>query len=305
LIVLRPMHSIRWILIVASVVCGTPAFAEEPATPAPDPAAILRDRYVALSEQREQSPILQGLYLESSDSSRTSRGDLYAVVDYPFAMVSEAFANPDNWCEALILHLNIKYCHAEARGERPALSVAIGKKSEQPLSETHRVKFGYDVIQSGTDYMAVTLHARKGPLGTRNYHVALELTPLEGDRSLLHIEYSYSEGVMARLAMRLYFATSGSAKVGFTKVGGENGEPQYLVGGVRGALERNTMRYYLALEAFLGTAATPAPQRFEESLERWYAATERYALQLHEMDHDAYITMKRTEYLRQQIPEAN
>jgi hypothetical protein len=153
--------------------------------------------------------------------------------------------------------------------------------------------------------MAVTLDAKKGPLGTRNYHVALELIPLEGERSLLHIEYSYSEGVIARLAMRLYFATSGSAKVGFTKVGGEHGELPYLVGGVRGAVERNTMRYYLALEAFLSTVATPVPQRFEASLERWYAATERYALQLHEMDHDDYITMKRNEYLRQQTPDAN
>ena len=296
------MHSIRWILIVASAVWGTSAFAEEPATPESDPAATLRGRYEALSKQLEQSPILPGLYLESSESAHSSRGDLYAVVDYPFAMVSEAFTNPENWCEALILHLNIKYCRTDAQDERRVLSAAFGKKTEQPLSETYRVKFGYNVMLSGTGYMAVKLDARKGPLGTRNYHVALELIALEGDRSFLHIEYSYSEGLLARLAMRLYFATSGSSKVGFTKVGGENGEPRHLVGGVRGALERNTMRYYLALEAFLSTVATPVPQRFEESLEHWYAATERYALQLHEIDHDYYIAMKRNEYLRQQAP---
>ena len=296
------MHSIHWILIVASVVWGMSVFAVEPATPESNPAATLRDRSVALSEQLEQSQILQGLYLESSESARASQGDLYAVVDYPFAMVRDAFTNPDDWCEALILHLNIKYCRAESKGERTVLSVAIGKKTEQPLSETHRVKFGYNVMLSGTEYMAVKLDARKGPLGTRNYHVALELIALEGEQSFLHIEYSYSDSLIARLATRLYFATIGSAKVGFTKVGGENGEPPHLVGGVRGALERNTMRYYLALEAFLSTAATPVAQRFEESLERWYAATERYALQLHEIDRDDYITMKRNEYLRQQRP---
>lgn len=268
--------------------------------PESDPAASLRDRYVALSDQLEQSPIQQGLYLESTESARASRGDLYAVVDYPFATVSDAFTNPENWCEALILHLNIKYCHADTEDERTVLSVAIGKKTEQPLSETHRIKFRYDVTLSGTEYMAVKLDARKGPLGTRNYHFALELIALEGEQSFLHIEYSYSHGLMARLAMRLYLATSGSAKVGFTRVGGENGQPPHLVGGMRGALERNTMRYYLALEAFLSAVATPAPQRFEESLERWFTATERYALQLHEVDHDDYITMKRNEYLRQQ-----
>jgi hypothetical protein len=297
------MRSIRWILAIASAVYAGAAFAEEPSIPEPDPALSLRDRYVALGEQLGQSPILQGLHLESAESARASRGDLYAVVGYPFALVSEAFANPENWCEALILHLNVKYCHADVEGERRVLSVALGKKTEQPLSETHRVKFGYDVMLSGTDYMAVKLDARKGPLGTRNYHIALELIVLEGEQTFLHIEYSYSDGFLARLATRLYFATSGSAKVGFSKVGGKNSEPPHLVGGIRGALERNTMRYYLALEAFLSTVSTPAPQRFEESLERWYAATERYALQLHEVEHDDYITMKRNEYLRQQTPQ--
>jgi len=41
----------------------------------------------------------------------------------------------------------------------------------------------------------------------------------------------------------------GSDKVGFSIVGqGADGQPT-LVGGVRGMLERNTMRYYLAVDA--------------------------------------------------------
>ena len=296
------MHSLRWILVVASAVCATAAIAEVPAMPASKSAVSLRDRYVALSKQLEQSPILQGLYLESAESARVWRGDLYAVVDYPFASVSDAFANPENWCEALILHLNIKYCRGDGVDERKVLSVAFGRKTEQPLNETYQVEFEYNVMLSRMDYMAVNLDARKGPLGTRNYHVALELIPLEGEQSFLHLEYSYSDSFLARLAMRLYFATTGSAKVGFTRVAGKNGESAHLVRGVRGSLERNTMRYYLALEAVLSTAATTAPRRFEERLERWYAGTERYAVQLHEIEHDDYITMKRNEYLRQQTP---
>ena len=60
------------------------------------------------------------------------------------------------------------------------------------------------------------------------------------------------------------------------------------------------MRYFLAIDAYLGALANPGPDRFEESLERWFAATERYALQLHEVEHDDYVAMKRREYLRQQ-----
>jgi hypothetical protein len=58
----------------------------------------------------------------------------------------------------------------------------------------------------------------------------------------------------------------------------------------------------LAIDACLGALASPAPERFEESLEWWFTATERFALQLHEADHDAYLTMSAVEYLRQQTP---
>lgn len=267
----------------------------------PDPASSLRDRYNALTEQLEQSPLEQGLYLESVESSRTLRGDVYAVVDYPFAAISEVFTKPESWCEALLLHLNVKYCQAAVRGERTVLTVAIGKKIEQTLDESYRVEFTYSVTASTPDYVAVSLYAKKGPLGTKNYNIALQFIGLEGERAFLHVRYSYGYGLLAGLAMRIYLATSGHSKVGFTTVGGENGQPPHLVGGVRGAIERNAMRYYLAIDAYLGAGAAPTPERFDESLERWFAATERYARQLHEVDHDAYVTMKRREYIRQQI----
>ena len=77
-------------------------------------------------------------------------------------------------------------------------------------------------------------------------------------------------------------------------------EPPRLVRGIRGALERNTMRYYLAVDSYLHALGSPAPQRFEQSIERWFAGTEHFARQLREVSHDDYITMKRGQYLRQQ-----
>ena len=70
--------------------------------------------------------------------------------------------------------------------------------------------------------------------------------------------------------------------------------------GIRGALERNTMRYYLAIDAYLNALGSPASMRFEQSLELWFADTERYSRQLREVSHDDYITMKRGQYRRQQ-----
>ena len=63
-------------------------------------------------------------------------------------------------------------------------------------------------------------------------------------------------------------------------------------------VERNTMRYFLAIEASLDALAAPAGQRTEKRIREWFTATERYARQLHEMDADEYLAMKRREYAR-------
>ena len=72
------------------------------------------------------------------------------------------------------------------------------------------------------------------------------------------------------------------------------------MGGLRGAIERNTMRYYLAIESYLGSLAQPPGRQFATRIERWFDATERYARQLHEMDRGSYLAMKQREYARQQ-----
>jgi hypothetical protein len=264
------------------------------------PAALLRARYSALREQLEHSPFQEPLYLESVESSGTLQGDVYAAVNYPLATVARTFASPRQWCEALILHLNIKYCHAALRGRRPVLLVAIGPKTEQALSDAFRVEFSYSVPAVAPEYMAVSLEASEGPLGSSNYRIALEATALDAGRSFLHLRFANSYGFLARLAMKAYLATSGSDKLGFTVIGTAADRSPRYIGGIRGAIERNTMRYYLAIDTCLGAQALPAPQRFERSLEQWFGATERYARQLHELDRSSYLAMKRREYQRQQ-----
>jgi hypothetical protein len=264
------------------------------------PAAALRSRYAAMREQLEHSAFRQHLYLESAESPHSLQGDIWAVVDYPLAAVSGAVTNPAHWCDALILHLNVKYCRPVAYGSEPALSVAIGRKYDQSLSEAFRVDFAFRVTAADADYLAVDLNAAKGPLGTTDYRITLAAVALESGRVFLHLRYSYQFGLQARLAMDAYLATGGSGKVGFTRIDGTGDAEARYIGGVRGTVERNTMRYYLAIDAYLGALAAPAPQRFEQSLERWYSATERYPRQLHEIDRDSYLAMKRREYQRQQ-----
>ncbi|HZF81360.1 MAG TPA: hypothetical protein VEZ89_16405, partial [Rubrivivax sp.] len=64
---------------------------------------------------------------------------------------------------------------------------------------------------------------------------------------------------------------------------------------------RNTMRYYLAIEAFLDSLSVPEGQRAEKRLRDWLAATERHPQQLREMDQAEYMAMKRREILTRPV----
>ncbi|MDF3084246.1 hypothetical protein [Burkholderia sola] len=263
-------------------------------------AAALLDRYRSLGPQLKDNAFHRPVVLESSEASSSLKGDIYAVVDYPFAAVNgqlnDPAQGPANWCAVLILHLNTKYCHASSGGNGPVLDVNLGRKIEQKLSDTYRVQFRYRVAAATPDYFQVDLTADSGPMGTKDYRIALEAVPVGASRTFLHLTYAYGFGTVGRMAMKTYLATVGSDKVGFTTLGGASaGQPQY-VGGVRGLLERNTMRYYLAIDTYLATLDKPIDQR----LARWFDATEQYPQQLHEVERGAYLQMKAQEVQRQQ-----
>ena len=134
------------------------------------------------------------------------------------------------------------------------LKLHVGRKFDQPLADAYPFDFHYQVEAVEAGYLRVTLHAPLGPLGTRDYRIVLDVLALPEQRSFLHLSYAYSYGVAASLAMQGYLATGGRDKVGFSIVGKTaSGEPQYL-DGMRGVVERNTMRYYLAIDAYLGAA---------------------------------------------------
>jgi len=73
----------------------------------------------------------------------------------------------------------------------------------------------------------------------------------------------------------------------------------HLNDNVRGVVERNTMRYFLAIEAYLGAYSMPLAAQPEKSLRDWFAATERYRRQLHELEREQHLSMKRRELARQ------
>jgi len=270
------------------------------AAPEMNPAASLRAQYAVLATQLAGNQFQRPMHLVSVQTPSRLEGDLYALVDYPFATVSAALRVPANWCDVMILHINTKYCRASTNPSGAVLAVRVGTKRDQALDSAYPLEFAYRVAAAAPDYFEVELTAKAGPLATSDYRIVLSAIAVEGGRAFVHLSYSYAYGVAGRLAMQAYLATGGRGKVGFTISGRRaDGQPEYI-GDVRGLVERNTMRYYLAIDAYLGALALPAAARLEKRLHSWFASTERFARQLHEADETDYLNMKRAEYLRQQ-----
>jgi hypothetical protein len=82
-------------------------------------------------------------------------------------------------------------------------------------------------------------------------------------------------------------------------VGRSAGGAPILVEGVRGVVERNTLRYYLALQSHLQSGGAPDGGPLQKNMDLWFTATERYADQLREMDRADYVAMKLKEVQRQ------
>lgn len=265
---------------------------------APDAPSLtsLHEKYTAVAGRLHHNPFRRPLALDSSESSNGLKGDIYALIDHPFSRVRAELDGPEQWCDVLILHINTKFCRAATDENGTVLSVYVGKKTPQPLKDAYPLELSYRVDAATPTHLAVRLHAADGPLSTSNYRIRLQAMPVGKGQTFLHLTYSYEYGTVGKLAMKTYLATLGSNKVGFTPTDTRLG----YVDGMRGVAERNTMRYYLAIDAYLGALALPPPAQPKARLQRWFAATEQYPRQLRELSRADYLDMKRREYVRQQ-----
>lgn len=198
------------------------------------------------------------------------------------------------------LPYNTKQCRVSQTSAGPRLGMRIGRKVDQPVKDAYPLELDWRRTALASDFFEARLTAATGPMGTRNYRIVVEAVPIDTQRTFLHLSYAYGYGMVGRMAMEAYPLTAGAGKVGFTVVGREGGGGPVYIGGMRGVVERNAMRNYLASQSYLDAIdAAPAAQT-EQRIHAWFTATERYPRQLHEMDRPAYVAMKRGETARQQ-----
>lgn len=295
----RMFRPLLGLLILLLFCCGVARAAETEAT---GEQALLA-KYASIKGKLEGNQFGAPIYLESKEGRESVRVDMYGVFHFPFEAVRDALQSPAAWCDITSLHINIKACvHKTVTGKQAQLTLYSGRKYFQPPSDAYPLKLVFRPVSVQPRYLELALVGEEGPMGTKDHRITVQAAPLEGQGTFLHFSYTYSHGAMARMAIKTYFATLGRDKVGFTMVD-EDGKQTYI-DGVRGAVERNTMRYYLALQTYLETLKVPEAQRFEQRISRWYDLTAKYPRQLKEIDKPAYLSNKKMERAQQEALQA-
>jgi hypothetical protein len=297
------MHKIRnfpkfFLFMVAAAIFFSAAFA--PAVEKPQQGKdMLLDFYHRNTARLEKSSFGFPLFLESFERDDRVHVDVYGIFDYPFSSIAGVLKVPANWCDIVSLHPNVKACTYRELPGAWLLTFYIGRKVYRPPEATRQVIYHYRNVDQQPGYLDVILTADAGPLGTKDHRMRFEALPLDGARTFVHVSYEYSDSVMLRLAEKGYFATLGRGKAGFTVTGTDrNGKPVY-VSGPRGAIERNAVRYYFAIQSFMNTLRYPEEKRFSMSISEWYDLTSRYRRQLFELDKKDYLTFKTREHMNQ------
>jgi hypothetical protein len=260
---------------------------------------VLLTKYPAIKTKLEKNQFGIPLYLESKEEYSSLHVDVYGIFDYPFDGVRDALQVPNNWCDINSLLINIKACTVRKVSDQWLLTLYSGRKYYQPPKDAYKLDFSFLIVARQQEYLDIALTAKNGPLFTRDHRIRCEVAPLDKGRTFIHFSYDYSYGVLARAAIKTYYATIGRDKKGFSIIATDKkGSPVY-VGGVRGSVERNAVRDYLAIQTYMDTLRIPWSQRFEKRINHWYDLTARFPRQLYEMDKVKYLANKRREHNNQ------
>jgi hypothetical protein len=226
------------------------------------------------------------LLVSSSDEDGRLTGKAEALLAGSAATTGAALADAASWCDILLLHLNTVTCTLAGTRSLPRIELVMARKAGTPSPRTYTLSLDWRALPLPSAGVGFQLTAAAGPLGTSDYRIDVSIEPARHG-TLVTLAYGCRVSPSARLAMNTYLATFAASKVGFSRAADGT-----LVGGMRGVVERSVVRYYLALEAWLGTTDVPAPQRLEARLNRWFDGTERFALQLREIPRETYLRAK-------------
>lgn len=239
--------------------------------------------------------------METSENEDQVSGTLLAEIRQPYGRLRPLITKVSSLCEVMFMHVNVKACglgpgtSAGAGGHAASgtqLKMGFGKRDETARDADNWVHFKVTDSSASADEAHIALQAAEGPMKTTDFRIVAQALAVGPQVTLLRFHYAYRSSRMARTAMATYLATLGRNKVGFTRTGSDTqGQPAFI-GGVRGATERNMMRYFIAFDAAAAENEAANAANRPARLRRWFDHTERHARQLHELDWEAYEKQK-------------
>ena len=257
------------------------------------------DGMLALAERAnptlENSSQKSLFYLENASSKRRKSGSAAMYFPQNFAQMVASLSGLSSWCELLPLHLNVKTCLFDIQNSE--LVVFLGRKFYQPPEDAYKLVYKFKTIKED-NYFAVMMSAKKGPLKTSDLHFNFEILNIN-EKSFARIHLSNRQSWLSAVVANIYLSTVGETKPGITITGyHDDGSPTFT-SGETASFERNILRYYFAISAFLqNTNKAEASERHISQLNAWYRQTETFT-QLYEMNKQAYVSAKLKERINQ------
>lgn len=243
------------------------------------------------------------IFIRSMEGKKTLKAEVYGKLDYPFKDIQNVLKTPENWCDILTLNLNIKACTFHKKYDPVKLGLYVGRKVYETPEDAQLLNYQYKQIENTPEKLSISLSADEGPMATSNYLIEFYAIPAPTG-TYLKVYMSYEPSFFSRIATSTYLTTLGRDKVGFSlEKNSKTGKKSY-VKGIKGIIERNAMRYYLATVAFLDTRDLPESYRFSTRSQRWFDLTEQFVKQLHEMERSEYLNTKQLERRNQYVLQA-
>ncbi|HXX57206.1 MAG TPA: hypothetical protein VEI96_04340 [Thermodesulfovibrionales bacterium] len=293
---MRAIRVFCMFLALSSLVCSPwheSSYGKEASPPGQE---ALIDKYHEIERELKESTSPIPFYLESTENNNVSHGDIYGILHYPFDTIRNGLLVPANWCEIVLLHPDIRACTYQKLRHRWLINIYNVKKFSQPLGDAYHMKFVFPASTLKDFYFDIAFTADVGPFSTQDHHFEFEAVPVTTGSTFIHLSYSYGYSSWGAFLMKVF----GSGKVGFTVTGLDSyGNPVYI-SGLRGSVERNVTRFYLAVLAYLDTLEIPVEQRFEKRIGEWYDSAALYKKQLLGMEKEEYLIYKRQDQRNQQ-----
>jgi hypothetical protein len=251
-----------------------------------------RAHYRELTASVASNPFGMPLGVQSGEQGDQVSAEVYGVLEQPFAAVAELLGDVRRWCGFLLLSVNVKSCSSDSDAAGGSLMLYLGRKEYQTPQQAYEMRYVFHQSRAA-QHTEIFLDADGGPLGTRDNHIHLDALDIDG-RTLVHFTSAMRLGTVSRIATATYLATLGSGKIGFSSVPDAAGT-SVPIKGVKAMIERNVVRYFLALQVYLDTRTLPDTERFEQQIQRWFDFTERFHAQLYELPKADYLANKRRE----------